>query len=78
VFGEGATFDKIVKAMSEDNPDPTTIDVPKKMPVYITYVTCWADENNTLQYRPDVYGLDVVLYAHLQKFLANAEQVASL
>jgi len=78
VFGEGATYDKIVKAMSEDNPEPTTISLPKKMPVYITYVTCWADENNTLQYRPDVYGLDVVLYGHLQKFLANAEQVASL
>ncbi|MES2061153.1 MAG: L,D-transpeptidase family protein [Bacteroidota bacterium] len=78
VFGEGATYDKIVKAMSEDNPEPTTIALPKKMPVYITYVTCWADENNTLQYRPDVYGLDVVLYGHLQKFLANAEQVASL
>jgi murein L,D-transpeptidase YcbB/YkuD len=30
VFGEGATYDKIVKAMSEDNPKPTTIDVPKK------------------------------------------------
>jgi murein L,D-transpeptidase YcbB/YkuD len=78
VFGEGATYDKIVKAMSEDNPEPTTIALPKKMPVYITYITCWADENNTLQYRPDVYGLDVVLYGHLQKFLANAEQVASL
>jgi murein L,D-transpeptidase YcbB/YkuD len=78
VFGEGPTYDKIVKAMSEDNPEPTTIDVPKKLPVYITYVTCWTDESGTLQYRPDVYGLDVVLYAHLQKFLANADQIASL
>jgi murein L,D-transpeptidase YcbB/YkuD len=78
VFGEGATYDKIAKAMSEDNPEPTTITVPKKMPVYITYITCWADENNTLQYRPDVYGLDVVLYGHLQKFLPTADQIASL
>ncbi|MEB0263937.1 L,D-transpeptidase family protein, partial [Mucilaginibacter sp. 10I4] len=78
VFGEGATYEKIAKAMSEDNPEPTTISVPKKMPVYITYVTCWADSTNTLQYRPDVYGLDIVLYAHLQKFLANTGQIAAL
>jgi murein L,D-transpeptidase YcbB/YkuD len=78
IFGEGTTYEKIAKAMTEDNPDPTTIAVPKKMPVYITYVTCWADENGTLQYRPDVYGLDVVLYGHLQKFLADTTQIASL
>jgi murein L,D-transpeptidase YcbB/YkuD len=52
IFGDGPTYDKISKAMSEDNPEPTTIAVPKKMPVYITYVTCWADSNGTLQYRP--------------------------
>ncbi|RYU91364.1 L,D-transpeptidase [Mucilaginibacter terrigena] len=78
VFGEGATYNKIAKAMSEDNPEPTTIAVPDKMPVYITYVTCWADSNGTLQYRPDVYGLDIVLYGHLQKFLANNDQIAAL
>ena len=70
LFGEGATYQKIAQSMSEDNPDPTTIGLPNKMPVYITYVTCWADGNGALQYRPDVYGLDIVLYAHLQKFLA--------
>ncbi|MCO5936447.1 L,D-transpeptidase family protein [Mucilaginibacter sp. RB4R14] len=78
IFGEGATYEKIAKAMSEDNPEPTTISVPKKMPVYITYVTCWADSTHTLQYRPDVYGLDIVLYGHLQKFLANTGQIAAL
>ena len=78
IFGDGTTYNKIVQDMSQDNPDPTTLAVPKKMPVYITYVTCWADANGTLQYRPDVYGLDVVLYGHLQKFLANTDQIASL
>ncbi|MFD0766852.1 L,D-transpeptidase family protein [Mucilaginibacter lutimaris] len=78
VFGDGSTYEKIAKAMDEDNPEPTTIAVPKKLPVYITYVTCWADSTNTLQYRPDVYGLDVVLYGHLQKFLANTNQIAAL
>lgn len=69
LFGEGEDFDTISKDMSEDNPEPTNIGLPKKTPIYITYVTCWADENGTLQYRPDVYGLDIVLYAHLQKIL---------
>ncbi|MES2266757.1 MAG: L,D-transpeptidase family protein [Bacteroidota bacterium] len=78
IFGDGPTYEKIAKAMDEDNPEPTTIAVPKKLPVYITYVTCWADSTNTLQYRPDVYGLDVVLYGHLQKFLANTDQIAAL
>jgi murein L,D-transpeptidase YcbB/YkuD len=78
VFGDGATYQKIATAMGEDNPDPTTIAVPKKLPVYITYVTCWADQSGTLQYRPDVYGLDVVLFGHLQKFLATNDQLATV
>jgi murein L,D-transpeptidase YcbB/YkuD len=78
LFGEGATYDKIAKAMSEDNPEPTTIGLPTKMPVYITYVTCWADSNGVIQFRPDVYGLDIVLYGHLQRFLATNDQLAKL
>jgi len=78
LFGEGATYDKIAKAMGEDNPEPTTIALPTKMPVYLTYVTCWADENGVIQFRPDVYGLDTVLYGHLQKFLPPADQLAKL
>jgi murein L,D-transpeptidase YcbB/YkuD len=71
LFGEGEDLDTIMKDMSEDNPEPTSISLPKKTPIYITYVTCWADENGTLQYRPDVYGLDIVLYAHLQKIMGK-------
>lgn len=78
IFGEGATFQKISKSMGEDNPDPTTIGVPNKMPVYITYVTCWADASGVLQFRPDVYGLDIVLYGHLQKFIPPSDQIAKL
>lgn len=78
LFGEGVTYDKISKAMNEDNPDPTTIGLPSKMPIYITYVTCWVDGTGTIQFRPDVYGLDVVLYGHLQRFLATSDQIAQL
>lgn len=71
LFGDGQKYKTIAQYMGEDNPKPTSIYLNKKVPVYITYVTCWADENGTLQFRKDIYGLDIVLYAHLQKFLAS-------
>ncbi|HEY8784017.1 MAG TPA: L,D-transpeptidase family protein, partial [Mucilaginibacter sp.] len=67
LFGDGEKYKTIATDMGEDNPDPTTIYLPKKVPVYITYITCWADENNVLQFRKDVYGLDIVLYDHLMR-----------
>ncbi|RFZ85345.1 L,D-transpeptidase [Mucilaginibacter terrenus] len=78
LFGDGATYQKIADDMGKDNPDPTTLAVPKKVPVYLTYVTCWADSNGVIQFRPDVYGLDIVLYGHLQRFLAPSQQLANL
>jgi murein L,D-transpeptidase YcbB/YkuD len=65
LFGEGEDYDTIVKDMDEGASEPTDIGLPKKTPVYITYVTCWADDAGALQFRKDVYGLDIVLYAHL-------------
>jgi murein L,D-transpeptidase YcbB/YkuD len=69
LFGDGERYKTIATDMGEDNPDPTTIYLPKKVPVYITYITCWADENGALQFRDDVYGLDIVLYDHMQRLL---------
>jgi murein L,D-transpeptidase YcbB/YkuD len=69
LFGDGDKYDKIAQYMTMDNPDPSDIQLPKKTAVYLTYVTCWADESGTLQFRPDVYGLDIVLFGHLNKFL---------
>jgi murein L,D-transpeptidase YcbB/YkuD len=72
LFGGGTWEYKLIdKDMHTDKPAPTYIDLPKKTPVYITYVTCWADTAGTLQYRPDVYGLDIVLYSHLQKSIGR-------
>jgi murein L,D-transpeptidase YcbB/YkuD len=69
MFGNTAKYDTIAKDMTLDKVNPTRLALPKKVPVYITYITCWLDENNVLQFRPDVYALDIVLYAHMQKFL---------
>ncbi len=70
LFGNGNKFQTISKIMGkEDVTDPTMIYLAKKVAVYITYKTCWADDNNNLQFRNDVYGLDIVLYDHLNKVL---------
>jgi murein L,D-transpeptidase YcbB/YkuD len=65
LFGQGDQFQTISNDMGKDDPDPEMIYLPKKVPVYITYITCWADENGNVQMRKDVYGLDIVLYDHL-------------
>jgi len=71
LFGDGSKYDLIAKDMSSDNPDPTEIALRPKMPVYITYVTCWADSTGTIQYRKDVYGQDIILYANLVKAIGK-------
>ncbi len=62
LFGEGAKYDLISKDMGQDNPEPTSIALSPKVPVLITYMTGWVDSTGTVQVRPDVYGLDIVLY----------------
>jgi L,D-transpeptidase YcbB len=71
LFGDGKKYDLIAKDMASNNPDPTDINLNRKIPVYITYVTCWADSTGTLQYRGDVYGKDIVLFANLEKKTAD-------
>jgi len=71
LFGPGPKYDLIAKDMGLDKPEPTTINLPVKVPVYITYITCWADTSGTLQLRKDVYGLDTVLYASLASLTRN-------
>lgn len=71
LFGDGKKYDLISRDMAEDSPDPTDIDLPRRIPVYISYYTCWADSSGTLQYRGDVYGHDIVLFAAIQKKLGG-------
>ncbi len=68
LFGDGDKYNMIVQKMGEDNPAPTTVSLSPKVPVYLTYVTAWA-ENGHVEIRKDVYGLDIVLYANLQKLI---------
>ena len=38
----------------------TDIDLDKKIPVHIVYLTAWVDENNKVQFRDDIYGYDEI------------------
>jgi murein L,D-transpeptidase YcbB/YkuD len=67
LFGDGTKFDLIKKNMESNNPEATDLALPKKVPVYLTYFTAWADPSGALKFRKDVYGLDIVLYTHLQR-----------
>jgi len=67
LFGDGAKYEQIKKQMEDTVAIATDIALPKKVPVYLTYITSWVDQNETVQIRKDVYGLDIVLYTYLQK-----------
>ena len=67
LFGNGAKFDKIKTGMASSNPVATDLSLPKQIPVYLSYFTAWQDNTGTLQFRKDVYGLDIVLYTYLQR-----------
>lgn len=67
LFGGGTTYQAIGKAMQEGKPQAKDIALPNKVPVYLTYVTCWLHPSGKLQYRKDIYGLDIVLYTHLNQ-----------
>ncbi len=69
LFRDTIKYNLIAKDMQEDDPKSEDIALRPKIPVYITYITCWSDKEGKLEFRKDVYGLDIVLYDHLKKFL---------
>lgn len=72
LFGPGKTFDQIQTAMERSYPRAKYIGLPAKIPVYLVYMTAWADDKGGLQIRNDIYGLDLLLYDKMK-----AEQVIS-
>jgi len=46
--------------------------LPAPVPVFVVYQTAYVDTNGTLQFRPDVYGRDAAIWAHLQRAKAVA------
>jgi len=68
LFGDSKQYEQIKADMAQtENQEARDIALPKQIPVYLSYFTTWKAEDGTLQFRKDVYGLDVVLYSYLQK-----------
>lgn len=43
------------------------IDLEKKLPVHIIYLTSWVNEDNKVQFREDIYGYDEMQYKIIEK-----------
>lgn len=69
----GWTRRKLAAAM--DTTTGQTIRLPQAIPVYILYLTAWADESGPVQFRNDVYRLDEARYGALG---GNAPVTATL
>lgn len=66
LFGPGKTYDQIKTAMERSYPRAKYIGLPAKVPVYLTYITAWVDDQDLLQIRNDIYKLDELLYQEMK------------
>ena len=52
----GWDLERIKKAMNDSI--PATVRLKKRYDVYIDYITAWVDENDSINFREDIYGHD--------------------
>ena len=52
-FASKSAVDEIL-----DGGQPVDVTLTRPIPVHFTYVTAWAEEDGSLQFRPDIYGRD--------------------
>jgi murein L,D-transpeptidase YcbB/YkuD len=55
----------IKEAMQQDKPE--TVKLPRKVPVFITYLTAYADDQGRLNLREDIYGHDSKQLSFLER-----------
>ncbi|MEJ7560309.1 MAG: L,D-transpeptidase family protein [Pedobacter sp.] len=71
LFGEGDKFNTIDTQMKSEEPEAKDIVLKPQVPVYLAYYTVWSDAAGKMQFRKDVYGLDIVLDSYLQRLSAG-------
>ncbi len=52
----GTTTSEIAKQIASGQ--NRAVQVPQKVPVYVSYFTAWPNKNGTIEYFDDVYGRD--------------------
>ena len=56
-----------VFAAAMDSTAEQRVDLERRVPVFLTYLTAWVDEDGTVQFRRDVYRQDPPLVAALAR-----------
>ncbi len=72
LFGPGEKLKEIQTEMNSKKAQAKDLRLPKPYPVYLVYLTCAMDAQGNVRGHRDVYGLDVVLYSHLQQLKKKA------
>ncbi|MDB5119679.1 MAG: hypothetical protein JWN56_897 [Sphingobacteriales bacterium] len=71
LFGSGSQYSLIETRMSSPDSQPLDLAVEPPVPVFLTYITCFYNEQGKLVIRPDVYERDAVLYERIKKKLSE-------
>jgi len=50
-----------VASSIEENPETHSVQLPQKVPVYLTYFTAWTDDKGDLAFHNDIYGRDAAI-----------------
>jgi murein L,D-transpeptidase YcbB/YkuD len=66
LFGKTPATEKLIRGGLMKK-RPTAINLPRPVPVYLVYVTSWAEADGNVHFRSDVYGRDPLLSALLRE-----------
>jgi murein L,D-transpeptidase YcbB/YkuD len=66
LFDKGPKYDQIKSGMQSGYPRAKYIGLPAQVPISITYYTARADAKGGIQFSPDIYGLDEIVYTAMR------------
>jgi hypothetical protein len=59
-LGGGPEWDQKGIAAAIDTSRNEAVTVPQPLPVHLLYFTAWVDDQGTMDFRPDLYGIDAL------------------